>query len=952
MKKLLFRSVALVLMAFTAIGSLCAQDLSQLPPLPQDSALRIGKLDNGLTYYIRHNETPKGQADFFIAQQVGSALEEDNQRGLAHFLEHMCFNGTENFPEKGIINYLEQNGVKFGQNLNAYTSIDETVYNISNVPVNRTGIQDSCLLILHDWSCALTLDPAEIDAERGVIHEEWRQAMKGSMRIIEEILPTVYPTEEHYGKRLPIGTMEVVDNFPPEALVAYYHKWYRPDNQAIIVVGDIDVDYIEGKIKEIFGPIAMPENAAERVFYPVEDTEGTIYAIGKDKEMETAAAMIFFKTDNFRLPKENRNTQAYYTVDYLTTIAANMLQNRLNELGNKPETKYARASFEIGDFFLSKTKGAIELDVYAKTGNIEEALADAYRELVRAARTGFTVGEYERARAEFLSQIDKQYQEREHRQNGSYSREYVRLYLDNIPAPGIEEEKKIYEQFANLISVDIINQLLPSVIVDDNRVVIAMIPDKEGYTVPTEESLAEMLENVEDEDLEAYKDEMREDPLIPSLPAPGSIVATADVPQWGATEYTLSNGVKVVVKTTDFKKNEIVFNAVAKGGISTMDEALAPTMKFSNYSIQTHGLNDYSDSDLQKYMQGKQATVEISGDAYSREVQGNTTVKDLPTLMELIYATFTGFTISEDEFEGTRGAISGVLANQESTPNFIFSKLLMADMFSAPAAQMLTTADIAAADRQATIDLIRGFVANAADYTFYFVGDIDMATFEPLMLQYIATLPSDPAAATTGWTVVPGFEFAGGDATNTYTTEMSTPQSFVFIGFSGKMPYNAKNKYITAVASQVLSNRLLAKVREEMGATYSIGAHGMLDRQRDNNTFFQIAFPMKPELKDETLPIIKDIIEDMTVNLKDDEIKPGIEFLIKTLKEDQKKNSSWASVMTATSFNGVDTFNGAEEVINSITTDDVKAFMRQLLDQHNYRTVVLDPTEMPAATAE
>ena len=949
MKKLFLRSVALIMMAISAFGSAFAQDLSQLPPLPQDPALRIGKLDNGLTYYIRHNETPKGQADFYIAQQVGSALEEENQRGLAHFLEHMCFNGTENFPGKGIINYLEQNGVKFGNNLNAYTSIDETVYNISNVPVNRTGIQDSCLLILHDWSCALTLDPAEIDAERGVIHEEWRQSMKGSMRIIEELLPVVYPTEEHYGKRLPIGTMEVVDNFPPEALISYYHKWYRPDNQAIIVVGDIDVDYIEGKIKEIFSPIPMPENAAERVFFPVADTEGTIYAIGKDKEMEMAMAMIFFKTDNLRLPKEFRNTQAFYSVDYMTKIAANMLQNRLNELSNKPETKFARASFEIGDYFISKTKGAVCLDIYAKNGNLEEAIADAYRELVRAARTGFTVGEYERARAEFLSRLEKQYEERDHRQSGSYSDEYVRLYLDNIPAPGIEVEKQIYEQMAQLISVDLINQLLPSVIVDDNRVVIAMLPDKEGFSIPTEESLAEVLENVEDEDLEAYKDEMREDPLIPALPAPGSIVATKALPNWDATEYTLSNGVKVVVKATDFKKNEIVFDAVAKGGISTLNPALASTIKFSNYAISTHGLNDYSDSDLQKYMQGKQANVQISADAYSRSVDGSTTVKDLPTLMELIYATFTGFTISEDEFEGTRGAISGVLSNQESTPNFIFSKYLLADLFSAPAAQMLTTDDIKAADRTATIDLIHGFLANAADFTFYFVGDIDMATFEPLMLQYIATLPANAATASTNWTIEPGFEFAGGDVSNTFTTEMSTPQSFVFIGFGGKLPYTVKNKYLSAVASQVLSNRLLAKVREEMGATYSIGASGMLDRQRDTNTFFQIAFPMKPEMKDETLPIIRGIIEDMTVNVTEDEIKPGIEYLNKNLKEDLKKNSSWASLMGAVNYNGVDTFNGAEEVINSITVDDVKNFMQQILDQHNYRTVVLDPTEIPAA---
>ena len=292
-----------------------------MPQLPQDTALVTGVLDNGLTYYIRHNETPRGQADFYIAQKVGSILEEDNQRGLAHFLEHMCFNGTENFPGKKIIEWLESVGVKFGRNLNAYTSIDETVYNISNVPVARTSVQDSCLLILHDWANALTLAGEEIDAERGVIHEEWRSRNVGSSRILENLLPTIY-AGNRYGYRMPIGTMEVVDNFEHQALIDYYHKWYRPDQQAVIVVGDIDPAYIEAKIKELFAPIPMPADAAERVYFEVDDTPGTIYAIGSDTEMEVADVMMFFKSDEILLPREMRNTQMYYMIEYLQRMAS------------------------------------------------------------------------------------------------------------------------------------------------------------------------------------------------------------------------------------------------------------------------------------------------------------------------------------------------------------------------------------------------------------------------------------------------------------------------------------------------------------------------------------------------------------------------------------------------------------------------------------------------------
>ena len=497
-----------------------------MPQLPQDTALVTGVLDNGLTYYIRHNETPRGQADFYIAQKVGSILEEDNQRGLAHFLEHMCFNGTENFPGKKIIEWLESVGVKFGRNLNAYTSIDETVYNISNVPVARTSVQDSCLLILHDWANALTLAGEEIDAERGVIHEEWRSRNVGSSRILENLLPTIY-AGNRYGYRMPIGTMEVVDNFEHQALIDYYHKWYRPDQQAVIVVGDIDPAYIEAKIKELFAPIPMPADAAERVYFEVDDTPGTIYAIGSDTEMEVADVMMFFKSDEILLPREMRNTQMYYMIEYLQRMASMMLNTRLSDLAKTPECDYAQARVSIGDFFLAKTKGALTLDVIAKNENVVEAFAEAYREVLRADRTGFTVGEYERASSEFISQVDKIFNERKSRENESYSEEYVRLFVDNIPAPGIELEKQLFDQFAQMINVDMVNQYFQSLVQDDNRVLVAFLPKKEGFTEPTENQFAEAIDNIDNEELEAYKDEVRTDPLIPSLLAAGSVVLGA-----------------------------------------------------------------------------------------------------------------------------------------------------------------------------------------------------------------------------------------------------------------------------------------------------------------------------------------------------------------------------------------------------------------------------------------
>lgn len=946
MKKLFIRSIAAIIAAVSFWGSAYAQEI---PQLPVDPALRYGVLDNGMSYYIRHNETPKGQADFFIAQKVGSILENEDQRGLAHFLEHMCFNGTENFPGKGIINWLETKGVKFGQNLNAYTGVDETVYNISNVPITGTAVQDSCLLILHDWSCAVTLDPAEIDAERGVIHEEWRQSMVGEMRVLERLLPTIYP-DSKYAYCLPIGTMEVVDNFPPQAIVDYYHTWYRPDQQGIIVVGDIDVDYIEGKIKEIFSPIPMPENPKEREYFTVDETPGTIYAIGSDPEIQSPEIELIFKTDALLVPREYRNTEAFLSTQYIRSMIMSMMNSRLADLANKPDTEYARARLSIGDFFLAKTMGALDLDVVPKDTDFIPAFTQAYRELMRAIKGGFTIGEYDRAKAAFLSRIDKQYQERDHRQNEAFSREYVRFFIDNNATPGLEALKEIYEKYAQLITVDQINKILPALVNEDNRILLALFPETEAYKTPTEEQFEKAIAAVDAEELEPYKDEMREDPLIPSLPAPGSIKSVLHNSEWDAEEFVLSNGVKVIVKKTDFKPNEIQFSAIAKGNaMSTLDPSLASSVRFFPVAMSIEALNDYSNSDIRKYLQGKQVEYEFAFDSYTRNLEGNTTVADLPTAMELLYSFFTGFNLNEEEFEARRGATAGIYANMETNPQFIFQKTFLKALFNNPMRQALTLDDIKAADRSQIVDIVKKMTANAADYTFAFVGDIDIDTFKPLMEQYIATLPANAATASKSFRYDPNYEVSLSNDDVHATTKMETPQSWILITLTGNMPYTVENRVICQVASQVLSKRLLEKVREEMGATYSIGAASVMSRAGYNNTLFQIGFPMKPEMKDEALAAIRKIVDEMATNVTEAEIKPAIEFMQKEDREDLVTNEDWAGSITATSINGVQTFLTTGEALKTITPEAVMSFMARLLYQGHYRVIVLDPEEVEVA---
>lgn len=933
--KTLFAAFAMAMVTFTGF----AQKPDELPADPQ---VRHGVLPNGLNYYIRHNETPKGQADFFIAQKVGSILENDEQRGLAHFLEHMCFNGTKNFPGNQLVTWLESVGVKFGQNLNAYTGTDETVYNISAVPTARVGVQDSCLLILHDWADDLLLDGEEIDKERGVIHEEWRSRNVGQMRILEQILPTMYP-DSKYGHRLPIGTMEVVDNFPHQVLRDYYEAWYRPDQQGIIVVGDIDVDRIEGKIKELFGPIEMPADAKPREIEEVPDTEGTIYAIGADKEMQFPMFNIFFK--NEVMPKEMRNTMIYMVTDYIFDMITSMLNNRYSELATNPETPFAVGQSAYGSYLVSNSEDALALTGVAKGDDMIPAFKSVYRELLRALRGGFTITEYDRARSQYLSDLENAYNNREKHDNTAYAREIVRHFIDGTPMPGIEYEYNTMSLMANNVPVDAINQTLKQLITNDNRVVMAMLPEKEGVKVPTAEELAAAMAEVDAENIEAFVDEVKAEPLIPQLPAPGKIVSETPVEKWGATMLTLSNGVEVVVKPTQFKADEILFDAQAIGGTSLLPDSYANTLVLFPYAADAvMSLGDYTNKDLQKFLQGKQVSVDLQFGNYLRDVAGSTTPKDLKTAMEMLYMTFTNFNVVPSEFEGVQKQFEGVLKNQVNNPEYIFQSRLLESLYENPRSRALSIEAINGATADQFKDVVRKMTANAADYTFFFVGNIDMDAFRPLVEQYIATLPADAAAKTVKPEILPSLLVKAGEKQTVSSAKMQTPQTYAAVIEYGNIDYTPKARALANVSGQILSKRFLDKVREEMGATYSIWASGSLDRVDDGQNFtIQSTFPMKPEMQQQVLDYIAQEFKNMESNVTPEEIAKVVEFSVKSIEEAREQNSGWLNGMAGEAQNGVDTFNGAADTYKAITPADVQDFMKSVNAQGNYRVVLLEP---------
>ena len=943
MKKIFSR----LLLAFIGVVTFATTASAQMTdPLPLDPAVRKGTLPNGLTYYVRHNETPKGQADFYIAQKVGSILEDDNQRGLAHFLEHMCFNGTENFPGNQIVSWLETKGVKFGRDLNAYTSIDETVYNINNVPVANEAVQDSCLLILHDWADGLLLLPEEIDKERGVIHEEWRMRNVGQQRLMEQLAPTVYPGSK-YGYRLPIGTMEVVDNFKPQALRDYYEAWYRPDQQGIIVVGDIDVDRIENKIKEMFSPIKMPADAKERVYEAVPDNAETIYAIGADPEMDNARAMIFFKSDV--IPVEMRNSMVYEIQQAVTSLATMMLNNRLDEITASPDAPMAAAGSFYGNFYLSKTKDALTGVVIGKDGDILNGLKSVYREILRAKRGGFTVSEYDRAREELLSRLEKQYNNREKTENNTYVQEYVRNFIDNEPATGIEFEYQTAKMILPQLPVDVINQAFNELVSDSNRIVMVMMPEKEGFAVPTVDQVKQAMAEVDAEDIAAFVDEVKAEPLIANLPAPGKVVSTRELPEWGAVEWTLSNGAKVVAKHTDFKADEIVMDAQALGGTSIYPDSYNETLVALPMMLQQYGLGTYTYKDLQKYLQGKQCGVSMSFDTYVRDISGNSTPKDLKTMMELLYSNFTQFNLSADELQATKNTMIGVLHNQETNPQYIFGADLSKALYSNSRNYVVCTASIEAAKLDQITKIVKDATANAADYTFYFVGNFDPAQLQTLCEQYIATLPGDAAKAQTKLPEFnPALGLQKGDKLTKFTAPMQTPQTFAAVVEFAKMPYTAKNALLASIAGQILTQRLLTTVREDMGAVYSISAQGRMSRTGIENAVMQSAFPMKPEMQDQVLEVIAKEFANMESNVKTEELNKVVEYMVKDATENLEKNNSWINGMSGAAINGVDTFNGKVDLLKTLTVADVQNYVKELNAQGNYRVILLKPEETPA----
>ena len=930
MKKFILCTIVLAL-SFVAVAQ-------QPQPLPIDSAVRVGKLENGLTYYIRHNEYPKQRAEFHIAQAVGAILEEDHQNGLAHFLEHMAFHGTEHFAGKGIIEYFESIGVNFGGNINAYTSLDETVYRLSEVPTTREGIIDSALLVMHDWACGLLLLEEEIDNERGVIREEWRTGMGASRRMWKHSNMLKYPGSQ-YAKRDVIGDTAVINNFEYDALRDYYKKWYGPDNQAIIVVGDIDVDKIEEKIKALWADVPARQNRGERPLYSVDDNETPIVAIVRDKEAQNTRVELEFKKG--KLPKEFRGTDAAYVQAGMLDMICDMFNNRLQELAVDPNASFTGAGSYYGETV--KEKDAFTAVYIAKQGQETQAYKDLLTQLEKVRRYGFTTSELERVKKEWLSHYEKAYNERATVRNIGRAQECIRHYLDGAPMPGEEWEYQMVQQLLPMISVDMLNQIAQQLVTDANLIISFQAPVE--AVLPTEAEAVELLAAVKNEEIEAPVEEAIRENLVEVAPKAGKIKKTKTNPQLGTIEWTLSNGIRVVIKPTEFKQDEILFSAFSKGGNSLVaTEDLIPAALATDV-ISLSGIADMSMTDLQKALTGKNVSYSPAINANTESMEGASTVKDLETLLQLNYLYFTAPRRDEEAYAMLMSVLESQLANRDKNPKVAFSdSIQMMGSNNSPRTIIFNKEALKKANLDKSLEVYRARFANPADFVFTFVGNVNPedAAFQAMVCTWLGGMKTTKKMEKVRDN---GVRVPEGINKNYFTRKMETKTASNRIQYTSyDIPYTLANELNMEMIGRILSTRSLESIREREGGSYGVGCAGGLNVYPVPTAYLLMQFDTDPEKQTKLMSIIHEEVNTIIENgplAKD--LNKEKESMLKDFQEDLEKNSYWDTALYMYYMYGINYIADYQAAVENITAETVQSTLKQLVASGNMFEVVMLP---------
>ena len=903
--------------------------------LPQDPAVRKGTLKNGLTYYIRHNAKEKGLADFYIAQRVGSIQEEPRQRGLAHFLEHMAFNGTKNFPGKGkrlgIVPWAETIGVKFGANLNAYTSVDQTVYHIGSAPLKRDGIIDSCLLVLHDWSHCLLLEDDEIDKERGVIREEWRTRMSGHavQRLMEQAAPKIYAGTK-YEDCLPIGSMDIVNNFPYQDLRDYYHKWYRPDLQAVVVVGDFDVDKMEKKIKRIFGSIPLPKNRSERVYYPVSNNDRMIVAIEKDAEQPVVLCNIYQKRD--ATPDAEKNSEKYLRDSYVDNLIGNMLNDRFAELRQLPNPPFMSATGRASTFFLSRTKEAFSLNISCKQENILGGIMSAVAVAESARQHGFTETELERAKKVYLNHAEQTYNQRNDYRNSYYVNRCVNNFLSWEPLLSIEFQLENTRRLDKEVTLSEVNKAVRELITNQNQVVVMYAPDKESVPLPTEHQIEEVILAAQQQQYSPYTELQLATELIADLPAPGTIFSENPY-MHGFTELVLSNGMKVYAKKTDFSADAVQMKMKADGGTSLYDDGDIPHFTLISSGVSEGGVGDFDAVSLRRMLKGKSVRVSPSVGYQGQSINGNSSVRDMKTMFELAYLYFTKPRRDTVAFEGLLNRTRSFLSNRNANPRVDYNDSIKAILYGHhPRMEPVVQQTLDKVSYERIFEIYKERFSDASNFKTVIIGNFDMDELKSLACQYLATLPATHKGETINYDNVP--QIKPGNATHTFTKKMATPVANVSIYYPVEVEFSPKNDLILDFLKRVLSIAYTDSVREEKGGTYGVSVGFDLDRDNRPNALFSITYKTDPDRYEELNPVIykqlHNIAEYGPAASSMEKVK---EYLVKQYAQVAITNDYWDYVIWHQLDDAADFDLGYCKLVEDITPWDVQQMAKELLKQ-------------------
>ena len=913
--------------------------------LPNDPAVRVGHLDNGLTYYIRHNELPKGRAEFYLATNVGAIQETPDQDGLAHFLEHMCFNGTEHFPDKGILDYLRSIGAEFGRNVNASTGFEETQYMLNNIPVERPTVVDTCLMILCDYAHFVKNEAEEIDKERGVIIEERRQRRNAQWRSMEAALPIYFKGTKMEHCTL-IGRQESLETFKPESLRNFYATWYHPDMQAVVVVGDVDVDRTEAKIREIFSIIPKCENPQPKEHLSVPDHAEPYVGVITDPETTTPSIEMIWHSE--ATPESYNATIVGQMEDLLKVLVQLVMQERFADIISKPDSPYLAGAFSISDLIYEDIDAVVG-QVGLKEDNILGGFKAFYTELERMKRFGLNDDEVNRAKKQIETILDNAVQKAPTRRNSEFVSPLISHFFDKEPFMEPETEKQVIGQVLAQINAQVLNMVVSQLMTDQNFIVVYSGPEKEGIATPTKEQLLDAIAEVKASDIKPMEgEEIASDFLDPSL-LKGAKSGKAKKTIYDATEWTLKNGVKVIFLPTDYTKDQILFDLYKDGGrslIPTEDIASFDENIYSLYLNNT-GVSGFSGTQVSKMLTGKTLSVTPYIGNLEHGINGSTTAKDLETTLQLVYLFFTDPRFDRDEYDNGINQIKAVLPNLVGQPNYKLQKELYKVLYNDNPRRTLISQETLDAASLATLEKdYRMLFNDAAGATFLVVGDVDMDTLKPLVEKYVGSIPKGKKAL--NW-VDDGVRIPKGRIEDVITVDMQTPKSTVAQVYTAYLPYTAERKAAMDAVSYILDIRYTNSLREDEGGTYGASTNAGFSRRPEERIMLQVVFDCRPSLCDKLRSLAIDGINDFAQNgPTDEEVTSAVLNLQKNIPERRQTNSYWQNAIESYEIYGRDSDAEYEAAVASLTKEKIQSVLQSFLAQGNLLEVVMKP----ANTAE